>query len=321
MKIKKYIPGFFLCFMAMNAFSQDKMPGFSDGVNIRYTIMDTTIKSLSKFSIGIEGVYYWDLTARLQGEYFDYKNNFRLSAFYGIDGVWGLNGVFYFIKGSRMKPGKMVVKYSENGQASYNYAVKQNIEWVRYVGIHAGVSERELSDATEPWWEYYRLGTQNNTAAVSHFDSATGNTVTTYNNYVVSGPIPTFNELSVGPQLAWVSGYRVLANGLNSVAGKPQIVSRKIVKTAGLDVLYYTSKPVLNATYDSLSALASRGANQGNTPPSTNFSTIGARLYYKVQYTITNSDKSEFGLNEEISLEDNIAGFGFFMGVGLYYGL
>ncbi len=325
---------FILSAFTVNA--QQYIATFKDGTKVQYTMLDSTVKDNHKLKFLFNAIAYNSdvYSAGLNAVYCDLKKKFMAEGFIGINGDLGIGGTYYPFMKDKYEEYELPLKGFVNNlgyaTVSTTYVTKQNIEKLSGWGLHAGYSLKQLSESDDGWGQYY---------------NGNYNQLLTSGQTNVSGPIPVYSQISIGPRFTKEYAYRFLANDLtsentNETSGfNSALVSHKKLKvkanrklfSAGADILIFPVKPSLNATYDSLAASEAR-AGFPNTNgygfsqiasgyfPNSTFAPLGLRLYVMDQWSWTTSANFEIGIDIQLGLESNLSGFNLDGQAGLYVG-
>jgi hypothetical protein len=266
--------------------------------NTSYSVLDSTVNFMAKLRLGMGIEWSWGFLTPFSATYTDLHNGFMLSAYTAFDGLYGLDGTFYFLKSDKMKMSTIPFTYMGEHYEHTYYTINHNIEKINYLGLHLGYYQRELSNASLGWYSYY------------HTD------ITSISQFLGNGTnVPLYHEIAIGPQYVSAIAYRATLND-----GSNMVAVRRTIFTTGFDLLMYPSTPVLDAKYDSLANAQLNNNTTYSSIPSSIFSNSGLRLYFKIEFGWSKSN-FDWGLDFEGAIEENLAGFGWMEKTGLYFGL
>jgi hypothetical protein len=272
-----------------------------------YSMIDSTVSSMPRLRISVD--FLWGnllvFSGRVSASYLDFKSDFQLGGYAGIDG-FGADGTLFLIRSHRKVMKTIPFAYQGTYHTHLYSTIQHDVEKVTYVGLHMGYSLHYLSDATFQWLSYYH-----------NMDDNTYTSPSTGTTFTPSGPSPTYGEIEIGPQFVFASKYKAALND-----GSGLVASHEVVTTIGLDALIYPSFPNPGATYDSIAVIMANRTSSNYTLagfPNNNFANSGFRFYIKMQFGFS-SGNSDWGLDWQASLEQNLSGFGYMMGLlGIYF--
>ncbi|MGP8214051.1 MAG: PDZ domain-containing protein, partial [Bacteroidia bacterium] len=274
--------------------------------NINYTMADSTVDDMSKLRIC--PVFYMgnalEYTGQVSATYTDY-HNFMIGGNMVLDGSYGVDGTVYLIKSNKMKMTTIPFNYQGEYHTHTYCTVQHNTEKINYLGLHLGYEQKRLQEATMSWEEYYGIW-----GGQAEDISETSN-----NSNLVAQAAPMYAEIAIGPQYVWASSYKAILND-----GSGLVAKRRMMIIVGLDALIYPTTPIMNSTYDSLALYKASNSFLFYNLPGSNFSSAGFRLYTKFYWGWA-TNNFDWGLDWELSFEENLAGIGFGEQIGLYFGL
>lgn len=281
----------------------------TNATQTNYTMADSTVDDMSKLRIC--PLFYMgnalEYTGQVDATYTDY-HNFMIGGNMVLDGSYGVDGTIYLIKSNKMKMTTIPFNY-QGEYHTHTYAVVQhNTEKINYLGLHIGYAQKRLQEATMAWEEYYGIwGGQ--AQDITETNSGANN------SNLVAQPAPMYSEIAIGPQYVWASSYKAILND-----GSGLVAKRRMMAIIGLDALIYPTTPTMNSTYDSLALYKAAGSFGYYNLPSSIFNSAGVRLHAKFYWGWA-TNNYDWGLDWELSVEDNLAGVGFTEQIGLYFGL